>query len=157
MEDKDRTLRLKSRFEAQCAKREYCVSDLREKLMKATDGDSDVTEKILSSLITEGYADDLRYASAFAREKASLTGWGPVKIRYSLASKSIDKEIIDAALEGIDADKAQDRLERLMQARWKTLEGDPQAKLKLLKFALSRGYGYDLVGKTADMITHGNG
>lgn len=152
---------VRGRLEAQCAKREYCVSDVRAKAAKALseaarkageepDDIRSDADAIVSKLIADGYVSDLRYASAFAREKASLTGWGPVKIRFALSAKGISREVIDSALGEIDSDKADGRLERLLAAKARTLEGDPQAKLKLLKFALSRGYEYDAVSAAVD-------
>jgi len=38
-------------------------------------------------------------------------------------------------------------LAKLLEAKAKTLKGDPQGRLKLIKFALSRGYDYDVVKK----------
>lgn len=143
-----------ARLEAQCAKREYCSTDVLSKAVKALNGDTDRALEVLESLEGNGYVDDLRYASAFAREKSSLTGWGPVKIRYALIAKKIDAETVDSALRDTDEDKAESRLERLLQAKWKNLKGDPQAKLKLIKYALGRGYEYDdvrsAVEKTID-------
>ena len=86
-----------------------------------------------------------RYAGAFAREKSSLDGWGPVKIRYALRMKGIADAAIGEALDGVDTDKAEARLSKLIEAKRKSLEGDPQIRLKLIKFALSRGYEYDTV------------
>lgn len=145
-----------SRLEAQCARREYCSSDMLAKATKALDGDCDAAAGIMASLEKDGFVSDSRYASAFAREKSCLAGWGPVKIRFALRAKKIPEELIGAALGEVDADKAGARLENLMRARWKILEGNPHARLKLLKFALGRGYGYDEVQKMADKIT-GNG
>ena len=143
-----------ARLEAQCAKREYCSADVLSKAVKALNGDTDRALEVLESLEGNGYVDDLRYASAFAREKSSLTGWGPVKIRYALIAKKIDAETVDSALRDTDEDNAESRLERLLQAKWKNLKGDPQAKLKLIKYALGRGYEYDdvrsAVEKTID-------
>jgi len=45
----------------------------------------------------------------------------------------------------VDTEKAAGKLEKLLSAKARTLEGDPQIKLKLLKFALSRGYEYKAV------------
>ncbi len=133
------------RLEAQCSKREYCAEDVRLKAFKALDGDVAGAAEVVESLVHDKFVDDLRYAGAFAREKASLTGWGPVKIRYALRAKKIASEIIDEALSGIDEDKAADKLARLIEARRRSLEGDPQLKLKLIRFALSRGYEYDAI------------
>ena len=135
------------RLETQCSKREYCTEDMRMKALKALEGDMKGALEIVDSLVADGYVDDLRYASAFAREKAALTGWGPVKIRFALQAKKISRGIIDEALLEIDEDKASDKLCRLIEAKRKSLEGDPQIELKLIKFALGRGYEYDEIQK----------
>lgn len=134
-------------LEAQCSRREYCRADILKKALERMDGDRDAAEEIVASLEAGNFVSDLRYASAFAREKASLTGWGPVKIRFALSAKGIARETIDEALAEIEPEKAEARLERLLETKRKSLEGDPQIKLKLLKFALSRGYDYDTVKK----------
>lgn len=148
MEDKKQ--RTYSSLENQCAKREYCTSDIYKKALDRLEGDSAAAEEIVAKLIANGFVSDLRYATAFAREKASLTGWGPVKIRFALSAKRIDREVIDEALGEIDAEKADAKLERLLEAKRRSLEGDPQIRLKLIKFALSRGYDYDTVKKFVD-------
>lgn len=143
MEDKKQ--RTYSSLENQCAKREYCTSDIYKKALDKLEGDSAAAEEIVAKLVANGFVSDLRYASAFAREKASLTGWGPVKIRFALSAKRIDREVIDEALGEIDAEKADAKLERLLEAKRRSLEGDPQGRLKLIKFALSRGYDYETI------------
>lgn len=143
----EETRKALSRLQAQCSKREFCTSDIRAKALKAMDGDADAAQQIVDSLIEDRFVDDLRYASAFAREKAQLDGWGPVKIRYMLAAKGIKGDTADAALSEVDEDAADTRLERLMAAKARSLEGDPQARLKLIKYALSRGYEYSQVQK----------
>lgn len=136
-----------SKLEAQCSKREYCTADIYLKALAKLEGDREAAEEIVAALKADNFVSDLRYASAFAREKASLTGWGPIKIRFALSAKKISKEVIDEALGEIEPEKAESRLERLLETKRKSLEGDPQIKLKLIKFALSRGYDYDTVKK----------
>lgn len=145
-----------SRLENLCARREYSSSEMMEKALKALDGDRGRAEELLSSLKENGYVDDSRYAAAFAREKSSLSGWGPVKIRYALNAKRIDRKVIDAALGEVDEVRAEDRLEKLLQGKWKMLQGDPQSKLKLIRFALGRGYEYDDVRQAVERITSDN-
>ncbi len=140
------------RLEAQCSRREYCEGDVRQKARKALAGDEARAEEIVESLKKDKFVDNLRYASAFAREKSSLGGWGPVKIRYALAAKGIDKASIDGALESVDIEAASDKLERLISARARSLEGDPQQRLKVIKYALSRGYDYEEIKKHLDKI-----
>ena len=131
------------RLQAQCSKREYCSSDVLRKAVAALEGDRARAMEVLESLVADSFVSDLRYASAFCREKAHLSGWGPVKIRFALSGKGIPADVIAQALQAVDASAASSRLEKLLAAKAKTLEGDPQARLKLIKFALSRGYEYN--------------
>ena len=141
-----------SAMEALCAKREYCVSDIRRKALLKLEGDGEAAEEIVASLVADKFVDDARYASAFAREKASLQGWGPIKIRFQLRMKGISDADINTALDDVDPEKAAARLERLLETKWKTLREDPQGRLKLIKFALSRGYDYSEVERFLTQI-----
>ena len=135
-----------------CSRREYCISDIRSKLMKELDGETEKTEKALKILIDEKYVNDLRYATAFARDKAAIAGWGSAKIRYMLSSKGVAKEVIAEALAEIDDAKASSRLTRLLENKYNSIKDDPQWKLKLLRFALGRGYSYDEVNKNINSL-----
>lgn len=128
-----------------CSRREYCVSDIRTKLMKELDGDVQKVETAINKLKDEKYVDDLRYATAYARDKASISGWGATKIRYMLSAKGVAKDVISEALNEVDEVKASTRLEKLLENKYKSLKDDPQWKIKLLRFALGRGYSYDEV------------
>ena len=140
------------RMRSLCSRREYCRSDIMKKVMTSLDGDREEAEKIVELLVSERYIDDLRYASAFARDKASLAGWGKVKIRYMLSSKGISKDVISQALEEIDENKAGERLEKLMENKLRSLKEDPQVRLKLLRFGLGRGYSYDEVSSVVEQL-----
>ncbi len=148
MEDKKQ--RVYSSLESQCAKREYCTADIYKKALDKLEGDSAAADEIVAKLVEGGFVSDLRYAGAFAREKAALTGWGPVKIRFALGAKHISREVIDEALGEIDCEKADDKLKHLLEAKRHLLDGDPQIRLKLIRFALSRGYDYDTVKRFVD-------
>ena len=149
----DNVKKVLSLLETQCSKREYCSSDIRRKAMEKLEWNQSAADEVLASLVADGYVDDFRYASAFAREKAALTGWGPVKIRFALSSKQIPRDVIDRAMEEVDDEKAAARLQRLLESKFKSLQGDPEIKLKLLKYALSRGYDYDSVRQSVDDLT----
>ena len=140
------------RLQAQCSKREYCSSDIFRKAMKAFDGDREMAGKLLQSLQEDKFVDDLRYSSAFAREKSRLTGWGPAKITYTLVGKGIPRSVVVEALGEIDQDEAARRMRSVLETKSKTLIGDPQIKFKLLKFGLTRGYEYDQVAPAVDDI-----
>lgn len=129
----------------QCARREYCSSDIIRKLRDKYEICGDVAEEIISSLKQGKYLDDFRYAAAFARDKSHLSMWGPAKIRCQLRAKGIGDDIISDALAQIDESEAQAGMEKLLHSKWKMLKDDPQGKLKLIRFALGRGYDYGSV------------
>ena len=135
-----------------CSRREYCRSDILKKIVPALDGDRQEAEKIVDILVNEKFIDELRYASAFVRDKSALSGWGAAKIRYMLSSRGIPREVISEALGEVDEGKARVRLEKLMENRYRSLKDDPQCRLKMLRFGLGRGYEYDEVSSVIDML-----
>lgn len=135
-----------------CSRREYCRSDIMKKALSAMDGDREAAEKIIDTLVKEKFIDELRYSSAFARDKSSLAGWGETKIRYMLSSKGVPREVISKALEEIDAGKALSRLEKLMENKYRSLKDDPQCRIKMLRFGLGRGYDYEEVSSVLDRL-----
>ena len=129
------------RMRALCSRREYCVSDILKKASDSLGGDKAEAARIVAKLVDEKYIDDFRYA--YARDKSSISGWGPSKIRYMLAGKGIARDVISRAMEEIDSGKAENRLEKLIENKYRSLKDDPQCRMKLLRFVLGRGYSYD--------------
>ena len=148
----DQQKRILDRLRGLCSRREYCVADALKKATDGLEGDRTAAQEVVDVLVNEKYVDDLRYASAFARDKSAIQGWGEVKIRYMLSAKGVPRDVIDKALEEIDQDKADSRLEKLLQNKLKSLKDDPQRRLKLLRFALGRGYSYDEVNSLINQI-----
>ncbi len=149
----ERTKKAFDALSAQCAKREYCTAEIRRKALERLDFDAAAAEEVLAALMAEGYVDDRRYAAAYAREKSALSGWGPVKIRTTLLGRGLPREIVLDALGEIDPERAEARLEKVLETKWKALRDDPQGRLKLIRFALSRGYDYEPVRPLVERIT----
>ena len=141
-----------SRLQKLCSKAEYCRADVYRKALKDLEGDAEAAGKVVEQLVADKYVDDARYASAFAREKASLQGWGPVKIRFQLRAKGVSDADIASALQDVEPEKAEAKLQKILEAKARTLQGDPQFRLKLLKFGLGRGYNYDEVESAVSKI-----
>jgi len=136
-----------SRMAALCSRKEYCTSDMKDKLSKK-DLSSEEVETILQKLYKDKYLSDKRYAIAYAREKSALSGWGKNKIMFALKGKKIDSTDIENALTEIDEEKAKDKFYGVLKRKWKQLEKEEdiqQKTIKLIKFAMSRGYAYDEV------------
>ena len=137
------------RLENACSRREYCSSDVFNKALKILEGDREAAAQVVAKLQEDGYVDDMRYARAYCRDKASLAGWGEVKIRYMLKSKGVSRDIIAE----IDEDRAAERLEKLLAAKLRSLKkDDPQLRLKLIRYAMGRGYSYESVSTLADRL-----
>ena len=145
-------IKLTDRLRRLCSRREYCKSDILKKALTALDGDKEAAAEVLAVLVSEKYVDDLRYATAYAREKAMISGWGETKIRYMLSCKQIDRDLVMLALKEIDEGKADSRLLKVLENKARSLKEDPQIRLKLLRFALGRGYQYDDVAPLIDSI-----
>jgi len=69
-----------------------------------------------------------------------------------LAARGIDREIVAEALEEIDVSRADLRLQKLMENKARSLKDDPQRRIKLLRFGVGRGYGYEEVSSLIDRI-----
>ncbi len=144
------------RLQSQCVKKECCRSDIFSKALDAFDGDRGEAERLVASLVEDRFVDDARYAAAFAREKARLSGWGPVKISFALASKGISKAVVSEALKEVDTEEADRRMFSVLETKYRALKGDPQEKFKLLKFGLTRGYEYEKIAPVVDEILRKN-
>lgn len=151
-----------------CAQREYCSKDIYEKALRrfektaATMAEPDsspeddstlkdgslpdgpaMARKAVNTLKEEGFLCDARYARSYARDKASLRGWGPAKISFMLRSKGIDDNDIKAALSEIDSEKSDRKILAATEKKAVLLKNDPQIKIKLIRFVSSRGYTYE--------------
>ena len=141
------------RLQRLCSRAEYCSFDISRKALRALEGDNSAAERVLAALVRERYVDDARYASAFARDKASLQGWGPVKIRCALRGKGVTGEVAeDAIREACGVSSADERMEKLLAAKARTLKGDPAVKPKLLRYAIGRGYTYEQAAPVIEKV-----
>lgn len=95
---------------------------------------------IVDFLNDEGYMNDERYCRSYVKSKLSLKKWGINKIKLSLMTKGIDREIIDNVLSEIDQKSYKEELVNLLKNK-KINEEDPyKRKAKLMRYAVSKGY-----------------
>lgn len=129
-----------------CARSEQCPQEVRRKLMQrgATPEQAD---DLVARLVSEGYIDEMRYASAYVHDKLRFDRWGRVKIVTMLRSKGLSAAAIDAAWEEhYDAAAYRDALDALLAAKRRTLppattpEERRRASQSLMRYAASRGY-----------------
>lgn len=145
------------RLQNLCARQEKCTWDIMLKL-KLWGVKNEEVQKIVSMLVDEGFVDDRRYASMFAREKSQLNKWGSIKIASALRAKKIDESIIKEALLELQPKFDSATLENIITAKAKQVKAKSPSDLraKLVRFGLSRGFELEHVVKTVDMVMKSN-
>jgi len=135
-----------SKAMALCSKREYCSDDIRSKLRSWGAGEAD-SEKIISTLISENFLNETRYASAFVRDKFNYNKWGKVKIAAHLRAKQISPGIITSALNLIDNELYMRTMKEIITSHRRHVKAKNQFDLKgkLLRFGLSKGFESNLL------------
>ena len=127
-----------------CDYQDRCKKEIFTKLnsLELTDDDRNF---ILDFLNDEGYINDERYCRSYVKSKLNLKKWGVNKIKISLISKGIDREIIDSVVSEIDQDSYKEELIKLLENK-KINESDPyKRKAKLIRYAVGKGYSLSLV------------
>ena len=134
-----------------CARAEHCQYELTEKMRRW--GLSDEAQaRVMQRLVSERYVDDERYTQAFVRDKIRYNKWGRRKVEQALWQKHIDKDIREQILNEVDDDEYLSVLRPLLKQKQKTLKGgtDYERNQKLVKFALQRGFTYDIIRQCID-------
>jgi len=133
---------------ALCSGAEYCIYDITQKLTKMNVA-RDAQERIIARLEKDGYIDELRYSLAYTRDKLRYNGWGRNKISMMLATKRIDRNIINEAIAEIDDKEYFDILKHLINTKRKSVKADSdyERNAKLIRFAVGRGFEIALASK----------
>ena len=131
---------------ALCAQAEHCQQEMRDK-MRRWELDETVQNRIISRLVKERYIDDERYARAFVKDKIRYNKWGRRKVQQGLWQKHIDADIQQQVLDEIDEKEYLDILRPLLKQKRKSIkaESDYELNQKLVRFALGRGFGFDII------------
>ena len=131
---------------ALCAQAEHCQQEMRDK-MKRWGMAPEVQERVIARLIKERYIDDERYARAFVKDKIRYNKWGRRKVQQGLWMKRIDDDIQQRVLDEIDDDEYLSVLRPLLKQKSKSIraESDYERNQKLVRFALGRGFTFDII------------
>ena len=131
---------------ALCAQAEHCQQEMRDK-MRRWEVDETAQNRIIARLVKERYIDDERYARAFVKDKIRYNKWGRRKVQQALWLKHIDADIQQRALDEIDEKEYLDVLRPLLKQKRKSIkaESDYELNQKLVRFALGRGFGFDII------------
>lgn len=128
-----------------CARSEKSSGDAL-RLMRTWEVTECERQGVLQKLVDQRFIDDRRYAEAYAREKSSLAGWGRRKIALQLRQKGVARDIIVEVLASINGDEQSQRLIDKLSRKMRSTKAASEYELrgKLLRYALSLGYDYDM-------------
>lgn len=134
-----------SKIAALCSQSEKCEYDAMEYLQKKGLSPQQCNQAV-EYLVKNNYIDNLRFAKAFARDKAKFNKWGTAKISLALTRKKIDPQTIKTALENLPDDFIKEIIISETTKKAKTIKDlqQPQSKAKLLRFCAGRGYPMSL-------------
>ena len=137
---------------ALCAQAEHCQQEMRDK-MRRWELDETAQNRIVARLVKECYIDDERYARAFVKDKIRYNKWGRRKVQQALWLKHIDSEIQQRVLDEIDEKEYLDVLRPLLKQKRKSIRAmsDYELRQKLVRFALGRGFGFDIIRQCLDV------
>ncbi|HEX8331924.1 MAG TPA: regulatory protein RecX [Segetibacter sp.] len=104
-------------------------------------------EEIISTLISENYLNEERFAIQYASGKFRIKHWGRQKIKYELQQKRISAYCIKKAMTVIDEKDYLSTLENLAKKKWISLKGeqDLSRHTKTHSYLMQKGYESNLI------------
>ncbi len=137
---------------ALCAQAEHCQYEMLEK-MRRWELPEDAQARVMQRLVSERYVDDERYARAFVKDKVRYNKWGRRKVEQALWQKHIDEDIRQRVLDEVDDEEYLSVLRPLLKQKRKSTKANSDYELnqKLVRFAISRGFTYDIIRQCLDV------
>ena len=129
---------------ALCASGEHCVQEMIDK-MNRWELPEEAQARVMEYLTTHQYR-------AFVMDKIRYNKWGRRKIEQALWQKRIPKDIQTKILDEIDENEYLNVLRPLLKSKRRTVkaQSDYEENMKLVKFALGRGFTPDIIRQCLD-------
>lgn len=129
-----------------CARSEHCLHEMRVK-MERWQVEEETQKRVLDYLVNEKYIDEERYARYFINDKVKYNKWGRRKVEQALYMKRIPSEVYSPILDEMEDESYEEILRPLLQNKRKMVKGknDYEIRMKLIRFAMQRGFSYDQV------------
>jgi regulatory protein len=135
-----------------CAQAEHCQHEMLEK-MRRWELPEEEQARVMQRLVSERYVDDERYARAFVKDKVRYNKWGRRKVEQALWQKHIDDDIRQRVLDEVDDSEYLAVLKPLLQQKRRSTKAanDYELNQKLVRFAVSRGFTFDIIRQCLDV------
>ena len=122
--------------------------ELRDRLIDRRWPDPELVENCIERLKELGYVNDDRFAYGYASYRVSLKPSGRSRLERELALRKVPRKSIEAALDVVFSDAAEETLiDKAIKKRIRT-HGRPEdraAAKRMFDHLARRGFGYDLI------------
>ena len=136
---------------ALCASSEHCSQEMLDKMTR-WQLPKEEQARVMEYLVKNNYIDEERFTHAFVMDKIRYNKWGRRKIEQALWQKRIPKDIQTKILDEIDENEYLNVLRPLLKSKRRCIQAknDYELNMKLIRFALSRGFTFDLIRQCID-------
>lgn len=136
-------------------RRAHSFSEMKKALIRRTPNE-DLIQKVLARLKQNGYIDDARYASQFARQRTEGRKQGKFRVARDLRARGVPDRHIEAALE--EAAKSTDEgavVRQRIERKLRTSRGeiDDRKLASLYRSLLRSGFSADIIRRELKSLT----
>jgi len=138
---------IQRKIELYCAYQERCVSEVKIKL-KQWNISGTQQDEIIQQLIENNFLDDQRFANSYVSGKFRIKRWGRIKIKHYLIQKQIPKQLIEKALQEINAHEYSQSLKILIEKKRESLTNETDSRIKknkIINYLIAKGYEIDII------------
>ena len=126
------------------------VAELRERLLRGKNTNSEVVENVIARLREYGYLNDEHFAFSYASYKVKQRPLGRRRLERDLKFKKVDSAVVNQALELVFTETPEDQLIDQAIAKRVRLRGKPKNRLEaksLFDHLLRQGFQFELVSE----------
>ena len=134
-----------------CTQAEHCSQEMIDK-MKKWELPEDAIARNMEFLTEKKFIDDERFARFFINDKIKYNKWGRRKIEQALWMKKVDSAVSSPILDAVGDEEYLAVLRPLLAGKYRTIKADNdyERSMKLIRFAMGRGFTIDLIRKCID-------
>lgn len=148
LDRRDEVHRARERVLRLLARRPYSATEIKRYLRRHKI-DDDIIQIVIDDLIEANLIDDDAFAAYWVEQRETFRPRSRLALRQELSQKGIEREVIGAALDGIDEAEAARRVARKQAGRWRGLP-EAEWRAKLTRYLVRQGFPYDVVN---DVVT----
>ena len=126
------------------------VAELRERLLRGKNTNSEVVETVIERLREYGYLNDERFAFSYASYKVKQRPLGRRRLERDLKFKKVDSAVANEALEMVFTETPEEQLIDQAIAKRLRVRGKPKNRLEaksLFDHLLRQGFQFELVSE----------